>query len=394
MHLEGSKINYPHRHGLGKNNKHTEDMCFSEKGKKMKLKKEQMAVIVLCCMIIAIMPVKKVQAAVYNSTLQFGVKYSFNGEGELQKFDLCLEKSGRVTFNFIAQNSNEETGIYLYDEDENNRMKVIGYTGSYKCNLDLKAGNYVIIFNNSSGSSGNDLNGDPYDNNPAKGTLVANFTDAKESYEENILVTNDEEGVASEIENIKNTNINGQFAINDTVDFYSFNVNKDQKISINYVAPLTSSTIHIYKDTLDLEHWEEKLAAGSHKFTLVSPKRHYYLSIKNDNIEMTGNYTLKFSTAELNGTKLKSVSSSKAKTISVKLGSVLVDKYQIQIATDSQFTQSVKTYTSTTTKKTIKNLKSSKTYYVRVRTVSYANSGAKLYKCCSGWSNVKTVKVK
>lgn len=70
-----------------------------------------------------------------------------------------------------------------------------------------------------------------------------------------------------------------------------------------------------------------------------------------------------------------------------------VKGYQIQYSTDKKFKKNNKSVTVTkqkTTKATVKNLKSKKKYYVRVRTYKTVN-GKKVY---SSWSKVKSVKTK
>ena len=70
-----------------------------------------------------------------------------------------------------------------------------------------------------------------------------------------------------------------------------------------------------------------------------------------------------------------------------------VSGYQVQYATDKKFKKNKKTVTiakKNATSKTIKKLKSNKTYYVRVRTYNIVN-GKKVY---SSWSKVKAVKTK
>lgn len=353
---------------------------------KKSMKARAIALAMFCCMLVTVLPVQNVQAQVYNSTLQFGTGYQFTGEGGSQKFDLVLPKSGRVTFNFIAENSGDSSCIYLYDESGENLLLKVGFNGSFKYDLDLKAGNYVVIID----GTGGDLLGGATDLAPAKGQMVATFTDANETFAESTLITNDESGVASEIGNIGSANIVGQFAVNDSVDYYSFDVKKSQNITISYVAPMSSSSIHIYKDTLDLENWQNDLAAGSHKVTLTFPEGHYYIGI-NNNSNVTGVYNLTMSGAKISTANIKNVRSTAKKSITVKYGKVSsVDKYQIQIAANSKFTKSVKTYTTTATSKKITKLGSKKKYYVRVRTITMAND----YKCYSDWSKAKSVRVK
>lgn len=76
-----------------------------------------------------------------------------------------------------------------------------------------------------------------------------------------------------------------------------------------------------------------------------------------------------------------------------KLSKTYVTGYQIQYSTDKKFKKSVKTSTVTkykTSSKTIKKLKAKKKYYVRIRTYKKVGS----VKYYSGWSKVKSVKVK
>ena len=83
-----------------------------------------------------------------------------------------------------------------------------------------------------------------------------------------------------------------------------------------------------------------------------------------------------------------------SKQLTVKwAGSSNFTGYEVQIATDSGFTKNVKTVTISNAKTyqtTIKSLKSSTTYYVRVR--SYHEFEGMTYY--GGWSNVKSAKTK
>ncbi len=90
---------------------------------------------------------------------------------------------------------------------------------------------------------------------------------------------------------------------------------------------------------------------------------------------------------------LKTTSKSKGQ-LTVKVCKISsVDGYQIQYATNKKFTESNKTVTvkgKKNTTKTLKNLKSNQTYYVRVRTYKVVN-GKKMY---SNWSSAYSVKTK
>ncbi len=91
----------------------------------------------------------------------------------------------------------------------------------------------------------------------------------------------------------------------------------------------------------------------------------------------------------------KKLTSPKAKTIKLtwKKAKGGVTGYKVQIALDKKFKKSAKTYTvkkAAATSKTIKKLKSKKTYFVRVS--AYKKVGKTTY--AGGWSKVKKVKCK
>lgn len=90
-------------------------------------------------------------------------------------------------------------------------------------------------------------------------------------------------------------------------------------------------------------------------------------------------------------TKISSVKSSAKKKASVKIAKASgAQGYEISYSTDKEFKNGVKKVTTKKTKATLKNLKSKKKYYVRVR--SYRKvKGKTLY---STYSKVKTVKIK
>lgn len=94
-------------------------------------------------------------------------------------------------------------------------------------------------------------------------------------------------------------------------------------------------------------------------------------------------------------TKIKSLTSSKSKQITVKWNkqATYTDGYKIQIATDKNFKKNKKTYTvkgAKTVSKTIKGLKGKTKYYVRICTYKTVNGKT----LCSNWSKSSSVKVK
>ena len=119
-------------------------------------------------------------------------------------------------------------------------------------------------------------------------------------------------------------------------------------------------------------------------------------------VELKGNYKgSRTASFKINpkGTKIRGFKKGKRsikvkwKNQTAKMSSSRISGYQIQIATNSEFTRNKKTFKVKGSKKSskkVKKLKSGKTYYVRVRT--YKTIGKKKY--CSPWSNTITVKTK
>lgn len=107
----------------------------------------------------------------------------------------------------------------------------------------------------------------------------------------------------------------------------------------------------------------------------------------------TASTTVKASASKPKNTSIKKLSKGK-KSLTVSWAKVTgVKGYQIQVATDKKFKENKKTVTvkkQKATKSTVKNLKSNKKYYVRVRTYKVVN-GKNVY---SAWSKVKSVKTK
>lgn len=337
-----------------------------------------LALMLTVCTLFSVSPEKVYAANV--SDLLFGTQYTFDGANEYEYY-VTLKEPGEIAVNFIADSSDGRTCISVYDANGTRITERDNYYGSYKTKVDLKAGQYIIAFRKYSSWG-----------NVAAGTMRATFTSAKETYPENEINTNDEMGVASELPSFSSKTIKGQFASNDTKDYYTFKVPQSKKYTIEFSSALYSVDLQVFNEALDYEMRQERMAAGKHKYVVALPAGTYYLALTNVNTASTGNYTLKISTSKLTSTSIKSAKSpakGKAKvTWSKKSG---VNGYQVQIATNTKFTKNKKTYTVTANNKTISKLTSKKKYYVRVRTYTTAVNGK---KCYSAWSKVKSVKVK
>lgn len=142
-----------------------------------------------------------------------------------------------------------------------------------------------------------------------------------------------------------------------------------------------------------------RLIASSH-YTLTYPSGRkdigkYTVEVKfGKTKDYTGTKKLSF-TINPKGTKLSSLSTPSKKKIKVKwkTQTTKTTGYQIQLATDKNFSKNVKTVTVEGNKKntkTVTDLKNKTKYYVRIRTYK-TNSGKKFY---SDWSGYKTITTK
>ena len=104
--------------------------------------------------------------------------------------------------------------------------------------------------------------------------------------------------------------------------------------------------------------------------------------------------SLKFATKpyKVTNVSVKQVSSKKSGKVTISWSKKTGTGYQVQIATNSSFTKGKKTYkisSSSTLKKTVSGLKTSKKYYVRVR--AYKTYGTTAY---GNWSKAKLFKLR
>ncbi len=122
------------------------------------------------------------------------------------------------------------------------------------------------------------------------------------------------------------------------------------------------------------------------------------ITVKEPSSPYSVNKTLTF-TIKPKGTSISRLVSYKNKiTVKWKKQTTQTTGYQIQYSTNKKFTskesKTVTIKSKNTTSKTIKNLKSKKKYYVRIRTYKEVKVNGKLTKICSGWSSLKSVKTK
>ena len=226
----------------------------------------------------------------------------------------------------------------------------------------------------------------------------------------------------------------GVFEYKDTYVYYAV-LSKDTAVS----APYCSTRSESYKVNVAISNFSKKgieqISKGKGKYSLTTKfyadgYYGYYVAIPNSQvtysssnskilkikgsncyIKKNGKFTLSSKlkdgtviyseTVDFDGfndvkPSISKLVSSKKKTLKATWSANVndADGYQVQYSTDKKFKKGVKSVNikgKKNTSKTIKKLKSKKTYYVRVRAYIDQGDGEKAY---TKWSKVKSVKVK
>ena len=180
---------------------------------------------------------------------------------------------------------------------------------------------------------------------------------------------------------------------------YRLDIEDISEASLSGVANKTYTGSAV-KQTLTVKYGKAVLADGTdYKVTYKSNK-----NVGTATVTVTGTGDYGFSLSQTfrvlpKGTKISKLSRAKKaagvrwKKQTARMSSSRITGYQIQAATDTDFTKDKKTVTVSGYKKTykiIKGLKAKKKYYVRVRTYKTVN-GTKYY---SAWSKARTVKTR
>ncbi len=287
-------------------------------------------------------------------------------------YKIELPASGKLTFKVHTEVGDD---LYFRTDDENGKFiseKTIG-KGDETFSLELTKGVYFVKFSN-------DDKGGSYNFKPT-------FKSADETYQfenETINLVRSKKAIPFA------TLINGHFGINDTDDCFKVNAPKAGKYSIKVTSGMDSTTLNIRdkNDKYVAQYFHNK---GTSTYTISLKKGNNYLLFERGGNDY-GNYSFKVTPATVSIRKLTKATKSARVTWAKGTG----DGYQLQYSTDKIFKSSKVTRTAPivksikTTSTTIKNLKSRKTYYVRIRTYVKSASGKKIW---SDWSKAKSVKV-
>lgn len=261
-------------------------------------------------------------------------------------------------------------------------------------------------------------------------TLVTNY-DVLEKAEKDLADLKAADQVSKNITNIGTVTLESEDAIKEARTAYDALTDAQKELVSNKdVLEKAETTLKELKDAKDAD--DAKVAATPKSITLSNTRYIYngkvqkpQVTVKNAKGEVIKGYTVKYAgncknvgkykvtltfKGDYNGTKTKTfkiapksvtVKSLKAakKRFDVKWSkqTTQVTGYQVQYSTDKNFVKAVKnkkiTKNSVVTK-TVKNLKSKKVYYVRVRTYTTIKYNGEQMNLHSDWSKVKKVTVK
>ena len=261
-------------------------------------------------------------------------------------------------------------------------------------------------------------------------TLVTNY-DVLEKAEKDLADLKAADQVSKNITNIGTVTLESEDVIKEARTAYDALTDAQKELVSNKdVLEKAETTLKELKDAKDAD---DAKAAATPKSITLSNTRYIYngkvqkpqITVKNAKGEVIKGYTVKYAgncknvgkykvtltfKGDYNGTKTKTfkiapksvtVKSLKAakKRFDVKWSkqTTQVTGYQVQYSTDKNFVKAVKnkkiTKNSVVTK-TVKNLKSKKVYYVRVRTYTTIKYNGEQMNLHSDWSKVKKVTVK
>lgn len=287
-----------------------------------------------------------------------------------------LDKAGQVTVTVHVDAASVDAS--LYDSSDSKLVKIGTISkGDASYSYDLAAGDYYLEFEQT-GLSAKHVTGNY--------CFVIGFTSANETFTGDNNTINQVyagDGV------VLTKKVKGQLALNDDCDYYKVNIPKAGKYVIYVNSKVSEVSVVIYDSTQTYTGtFNHEKGTANHTVTL-SKGNNYIKFEKANKSSGTGVYVFKVSPK---GVALSKVTAGKKSFKAIwKKGTG--NGYQLQYSTTKKFSKGVKSVIISkpaTVSKTVKKLKSGKTYYVRVR--SFVKSGKTRYY--SSWSKIKKVKVR
>lgn len=247
----------------------------------------------------------------------------------------------------------------------------------------LSAGDYTMKFTTDMDS--------PLVPSPCIYTFDAKFDALQETKTESYTDNNDTKFGATDI-NLSGT-YNFLHADNEHTDVFKFEVSKGGIYTIAFSKCVKELEMVLEDSFENIKYTESDVSVGS-GYQYVLAKGTYYLTLNAS--KESGMNNFKTSYSYLSGSALKTVKNSAGKTVSLSWNrNADVEGYQVQTATNENFTKNKKSYLFSKEKGAAKiknnNFKKNATIYVRIRTYAVAGSDTKIF---SSWSAVKKVNIK
>ncbi len=308
------------------------------------------------------------------------------------KYTFTLSQSGRVSI--MMSEPKYDVGYAVYDSAGNRLVRrEYGNPGNYAYSFDLVAGDYYIAVYDSY----------EYDWNDADFSMSAQFAPSGETVQEHQLQSNNMATMASPY--ALNQSVIGQFAVNDDMDVYTFNVAKTGYITINVNTSEIKDIDYSLTDSANSVNYSRRdINQSGSKDKYFCPAGTYYLTFfrQGDEVGYTGTYIFSATRGNIPATKVTKLKAKKVKNYYKKYYRYLtvnwtakgdITGYEIQIAKKKNFKKGKQSFIQNGTEyKTYTiNLNKKGTYYARVRTFIEDGHNKRYY---SSWSNVKSIKVK
>lgn len=327
--------------------------------------------------------------------LAFNTKYSglIDSGDQFYRYSFDLSKSGNVK---ILIHTEEKSGLNKI-EYFGPRMTLYNNAGDKLFELEMADGNYIADVDLLAGSYYFDLQRNvSYSGSINSFNLSVKYTDSAETRSEHMLDTNNSINTPSTY--TLNKSIIGQLAVNDDMDVYSFRLTKPSYVYLNmFTSVIREYSIDITNSSGENVFSQSEIGLGRKKFNCFLPEGLYYFTIHRVRNEYGyyGRYAFTISRTDIPGTQFKKIKNVKKRSVALNWKkSSKASGYQVQISTSKKFKKGTKNQfieERGTTKHKFSGLKKKKTYYVRIRTFVKTNDGKKHF---SGWSKVKTVRVK
>ncbi len=243
---------------------------------------------------------------------------------KVNTYSFKLNESGKIDINFTGYI--EYAALKLYDENGkeiwNNTPHWNGTTEqiSFQQDLYLCKGMYYFSVSEHWGRRGD------FD-------FIINFTSADESFTEIQNGSNNKINSASSIS--MSQNYNGQIALNDNVDIYSFNLTSSGKININFTGYMEYVALKLYDESgkeiwNNTPHWNGTTEQISFQQDLYLCKGMYYFSVS-EHWGRRGNFSfiINFTSANESFTEIQNGSNNKINSAN---SIAMNQKYNGQIA--------------------------------------------------------------